>query len=377
MAVRAEVPPALDAIVRWCLAIDPAARPSAAELSTALARFRTDPSGAAALAAAGAAAASVPPVPGASRPPTQTAFVATGAGDGTENERSGSGPWAWLAAGLGLLVIVASGILLFLLFSGIGEEEPTPSPSPEPTIEVTGTPVFVDLPEARAQSLAEQHGLILEIAYHETDEVRPGLVVEQFPEPATEVPVGTTVQVTVSTQVETVVVPDVYGIKEDNAIAQLEDRGLQAGERLTAADQLPEGYVVATDPRIGSSVTRGAAVDYIVSLGPALDPTPPARTPPPSESPTLSPTPGLTPEPTPFPSSEPALVGDFTCVELAAARNHLEEKGLVVGAVIPEDPVPGEDWLVHDQLPQPGTTVPVGSKVDLMLRDPIEPCPAG
>ena len=56
MAVRAEVPPALDAIVRWCLAVDPAARPSAAELSTALARFRTDPSGAAALAAAGLAA---------------------------------------------------------------------------------------------------------------------------------------------------------------------------------------------------------------------------------------------------------------------------------------------------------------------------------
>ena len=56
MAVRAEVPPALDAIVRWCLAVDPAARPSAAELSTALARFRTDPPGAAALAAAGLAA---------------------------------------------------------------------------------------------------------------------------------------------------------------------------------------------------------------------------------------------------------------------------------------------------------------------------------
>ncbi len=376
MAVRAEIPPALDAIVRWCLAIDPAARPSASELSTALARFRTDPSGAAALAAAGVAAGAAgppgaPPPPGAPHPPTQTAYVA--AAVPTEPERSGSGPWGWLAAGLGLLVIVASGILLFLLFSGIGEEEPTPSPTPEPTIELVSTPNFIGLREANALTRAENRGVVLEITYHETEEVEAGRVVEQLPEPRTEVPAGTTVQVTVATQVETVVVPDVHGIKEDVAITQIEESGLFAGERSTAPDVLPEGYVISTDPRAGSSTTRGTTVDYTVSLGPDTD-----ATVEPVDSPLITPepTPALTPDPTPFPSSEESLVGDFMCLELATARTLLDDEGLLVGATYP-DPPPEETWVVHDQLPKPGETVPVGTKVDLMLADPQEPCPPG
>ena len=379
MAVRAEVPPALDAIVRWCLAVDPAMRPSATELSTALARFRTDPSGAATFAAAGAAAASgVPPMLSPMRPPTQTAYPAGGAPPPADPERSGSGPWTWMAAGLGLLVIVASGILLFLLFSGIGEEEPTLSPSPEPTILVVKTPDFIGRSEQEALELARRRGVVLEMDYHETDEVEPGQIIEQLPEPKTEIPTGTTVQVTVSTQVETVVVPDVHGIKEDNAIVQLEDSGLFAGDRFTVPDQLPAGYVVSTDPRAGTSVTRGALVGFTVSLGPAVDPTDgPRRTLRPTPSRTSAPTPRPNVSPTPFPSSEVALVGNFMCLDLATARNHLESAGLLVGAVYPEKPPADDNWVVNDQLPKPGAFIPVGSKVDLMLADPQDPCPPG
>jgi serine/threonine-protein kinase len=379
MALRPTVPPALDAIVRWCLAIDPAARPTATELAAALARFRTDPSGAAALAAAGgvagaAAASGVATAPGPARPPTQTAYLATAA-VGSEPERSGSGPWAWLAAGLGLLVIVASGILLFLLFSGIGEEQPTPSPTPEPTVELVETPDFVGRREAGALTLAGRRGVVLEITYHETDEVEAGRVLEQFPEALTAVPAGTTVQVTVATQVETVVVPDVHGISEANAVMQLEKSGLRPGERSTVPDLLPEGYIVSTDPRAGSSVTRGAEIGYTVSLGPEAAATLGVGvTPEPTPTPTPAPTPATTLEPTPFPSAEQVLVGDFMCHDLAEARTLLEDVGLVVGATYPEQ-LPGDDWLVHDQLPKPGASVAVGSKVDLMLGDPLEPCP--
>jgi len=377
MAVRAEVPPALDAIVRWCLAPDPAARPSAADLSTALARFRTDPSGAAAFAAAAAPAtiSGVPPIPGSARPPTQSTMMASGSPPSADAERSGSGPWAWMAAGLGLLVIIASGILLFLLFSGIGDEAPTPSPSPSPTTEVVKTPDFVGRREAAALALAERRGVVLEMDYHETDEYEAGRVIDQLPEPETEVPAGTTVQVTVATQVETVIVPDVHGIKEAKALEQIEDSGFKAGIRFTAADQLPEGYVIATDPRAGASTTRGALVDYTVSTGPESEPTRrPVRTPqPPPETP--SPAPTLTASPTPFPSSEAVLVGDFLCLDLATARSHLEEADLLVGATYPEEP--DDSWIVHDQLPEPGDTVPIGVAVDLVLADPLEPCPAG
>ena len=94
-------------------------------------------------------------------------------------------------------------------------------------------------------------------------------------------------------------------------------------------------------------------------------------------NPTVTPNPQLTPAPTPFPSPEVALVGDFMCHDLATARSLLQAAGLVVGAIIPADPPPGDDWLVHDQLPEPGESIPVGAKVDLMLGDPLEPCPPG
>ena len=373
MAVRAEVPPALDAIVRWCLPLDPAARPRATELSAALARYRTDPSGAAALAAAGAAAATGLLQPnGMGRTSTQPLYVAPNGAvpDGTDGARSG--PWTWLAVGLGLLVIVASGILLFLLFSGIGEQEPSPSPSVEPTVVLVRTPDFVGREEAAAQALADRRGVVLEVAYRETVEVRAGLVIEQFPEPRTEVPTGTTVQLTVATQVETVLVPDVHGLSEANAISQFQGSGLQPGERTTAADLLPAGYVVTTEPRAGSSVTRGSSVDYTVSSGPAHGQTPgPGATPRPTPRPTPATTPKVTP--TPFPSAKTVLVTDYTCLDLSDAREHVEAAGLLVGAVIPEDPAPGEDWIVQDQLPKPGASIPVGSKVDLMLGDPLDP----
>jgi eukaryotic-like serine/threonine-protein kinase len=378
MAVRAEVPPALDVIVRWCLAPDPVARPTATELSTALARFRSDPTGTAAYAAAAAAAsagaAALPPsAPGYA--PTQTAFIPAGSAV-ADHDRPG--PWAWTAAGLGLLVIVASGILLFLLLSGIGGEAPTPSPSPSPAPEMVRTPDLIGQSEADALAVAERRGLVLEIDYQETGDHESGHVIVQLPDPQVAVLPGTTVQVTVATRVETVIVPDVHGIKEDNAIKQITQAGLSAGGRSTSADRLPSGYVISTEPRAGASATRGSVVDYVVSAGPATTPTSrPVRTPSPTPRPTPFRSPGATTRPTPFPSSRSVLVGDFGCLTLADARGQLADAGLLIGATYPEEPPPEEDWVIHDQLPKPGGSVPVGSAVDLVLGDPLEPCPPG
>ncbi len=283
-----------------------------------------------------------------------------------------------MAAGLGLLVIIASGILLFLLFSGIGDEAPAPSPTPSPTTQLVSTPDFVGLTEASAIALAEQQGVVLEMDYHESADHEAGLIIDQLPEPQTEVSTGTTVQVMVATQVETVVVPDVHGIREEKAIALIEDSGLAIGTRFDAVDPLPRNYVISTEPRAGASATRGSAVDYVVSTGPSREPTPdPVRTPAPVRTPTPERTPGTTASPTPFPSAKLVLVGDFAGLELSEARGQLADAGLLVGATYPEDPPPADNWIVRDQLPEPGSSVPLGSAVDLVLCDPLEPCPPG
>jgi serine/threonine-protein kinase len=385
MAVRAETPLALDAIVRWCLATDPGARPSASEVSAALTRFVTDPAGAAAYPSGAVAGSGLLGAGRTSGPLLVPSGLPPGpVGDATI-ERSGSGPWAWMAVGLGLLVIVVSGILLFLLFSGIGEPAPSPSPSPSPTPRLLATPQFVGMTEDEAVHTAALLGLVLETGYVETEGV-PGEVVDQLPDAGVEVPAGTAVKVMVATQAETVVVPDVVGIKERKALEQLAAAGLKAGRRSTVADVLPEGYVVSTDPRAGDSLTRGSLIDYVISTGlapgtsasPSQTPSPGATA---SAEPLRSPVPASTrapgASPSPLGPHETTLVGDFLCLDLATARGHIEEAGLIVGATIPDEPTPDDSWLVHGQLPKAGESVPIGSNVDLVLRDPLEPCPGG
>jgi serine/threonine-protein kinase len=443
MAARPDMPPALDAIVRWCLATHPSARPSAQELSMALARFISDPAGTAMLSAASSVPASAVPLPngaGTSLVPAP-AVMQAGTSSTAEATRSPSGPWTWMAAGLGLLVIVASGILLFLLFSGIGDPAPSPSPSPSLSPRIVRMPSLVGRTEADAVRVAVRRGLVPETDYVEADGAA-GLVVGQLPDPGVDVPAGTSIQVTVATHIETVVVPDVHGIREAAAVTLLEEAGLMAGERSSAADALPAGYVVSTEPRAGDSVTRGSAVDVVVSEGrsapspslsersfgpagaeasdrapsasgraaaPAAPPSS-ATTPGPTrsasgalaaasstpsaetlettatESPSAAITTGPSPAgspppsgglPSPFPSDQRAMVGDFLCLDLATARAHIEEAGLLIGVTIPSDSEPGDDWIVHGQLPKAGEWVPVGTNVDLVLMDPLEPCPAG
>jgi hypothetical protein len=81
--------------------------------------------------------------------------------------------------------------------------------------------------------------------------------------------------------------------------------------------------------------------------------------------------------PVALPSQSLALVGDYSCLDLATARSHIEAAGLLVGSIIPSDPEPGEDWLVQQQLPDAGEYLPSGSNVDLVLADPMDPCPGG
>ena len=302
---------------------------------------------------------------------TQTVLVAGSAAPPVDSERSGSGPWAWLAAGLGLLVIVASGILLFLLFSGIGEEAATPSPSLSPTIAMVKTPDFIDKKEENAASMAERHGLKLEIDYFETGEFEADRVIEQLPEPGIEIPVGSSVQLTVTTQVETVVVPDIHGFNEFVALEQLTVSGLRAGVRFVAADRAARG-LCHPDGSSRRGLDRARLLRGLRGLertdfrrhGHAV----------PSDADTGSdPTTAVKPG---------AITVPFTGggarlqVPVSRPRNgaHPARRSRVAGRGHLPGPPPSAGWIVHDQKPQPGEIVPIGSKVDLVLMDPGEPC---
>lgn len=88
------------------------------------------------------------------------------------------------------------------------------------------------------------------------------------------------------------------------------------------------------------------------------------------------PTPGVTPTPPATVSPTPVTVAYYLCVDLATARAQIEGAGLKVGTLVYQGGGSGDDsWIVHDQFPAPGTRVPPGSEVSLILDAPDAPCP--
>ena len=97
---------------------------------------------------------------------------------------------------------------------------------------------------------------------------------------------------------ETVVVPDVVGDPEADALVALGAAGLNAGEKASKYDNDKKGTVISTDPKAGVVVQSGTDVDYTVSRGPSPTPSP-------TPKPTAKPTPKPTAKPTPKPTAKP------------------------------------------------------------------------
>jgi serine/threonine-protein kinase len=140
-----------------------------------------------------------------------------------------------------------------------------------------------------------------------SDEVAEGSILFQTPEEGTEVEEGSSVDVTVSSGPEQVVVPNVYGLNVLEAQETLEAEGLIVSRNYTRVEsQEPFDTALDTDPPVGTTVDEGTVVSLIASAGPATPPTTP--TPEPESEDDTEPTPEPESEddtePTPEPESE-------------------------------------------------------------------------
>jgi serine/threonine-protein kinase len=345
MEVRADVPAALDAIVRWALQPDVPSRPSASELASALGRFLADPLGTSAYQAV--------------RTPPGTPTGHLGATSQTYRPtagRGGPGRLGWAAGLLGLFVLVVVGMLLLLsLVSGSGSGQGTATPTtasgaPGPTS--MPAPRFVGMRIEDARVIADRAGVQLDEHERTSREADPGMVIEQDPGEGAPVPPGGTVKVVIAQQVETVRVPDLRGDSETRAKTRLVEAGLTPTGRFQAYDdEVRKGRVVRSEPAAGTEVAEGTTVAYYVSRGPrpAVPVTPP-------------------------PGS--VTTGDYRCLPLDAARHEIQDAGLVVGTVLPPEPESDGSWLVRDQEPAVGAELQPGATVQLWLIDPTEACPS-
>lgn len=173
--------------------------------------------------------------------------------------------------GVVLTSIVTSAVMFFGLReldkSGILGGGPA-KPAPAVTAEV---PTLVGLRIEQARELLKAKGLLLAITEEREDaQQAAGFIAAQTPLAGSQVAAGSTVGTVVSKGIAAVVVPNVAGLKPEDAIAKLNEKLLQAGaQKQASSDTVALGLVVATEPAAGATAAPKAAVSLIVSTGPA------------------------------------------------------------------------------------------------------------
>lgn len=262
-------PPMLDALVAGATARDPAARPAdasallvaAVETHRALSRETAPP-----LAAPVPGSATIPPPPpgeastatGRPAPATPTLIqpreelpADTSGHDRREGRRRLRPNWFLV----GLAVVMVIGIVL----SGWYFSQGTPVKVPD----LVGKNLTV------ARSEAENRGFKVKIGkgvHH--DEVPTDGVVRMEPAAGTEVEPGSLLTLIPSLGPRLVTVPDLAGLSEDAAKAQLKEAGLKVDDVTRVPDpETPRGQVLRTSPRAGAEVKPGSKIDVVVSAG--------------------------------------------------------------------------------------------------------------
>ncbi len=134
----------------------------------------------------------------------------------------------------------------------------------------TATPGTLNLSASAARAKLDQAGLGMKVqrqAYSET--VNRGFVISTDPVPGGRVPKDGTVGAVVSLGPERHQVPDVGGQSLDDAQASLDDAKLEYGDPVQRYNErIAKGKVITTDPKPGTSLPRGTAVDVVLSRGP-------------------------------------------------------------------------------------------------------------
>jgi hypothetical protein len=140
-----------------------------------------------------------------------------------------------------------------------------------------------------------------------SDTVPKGQIIGQSLEADTEVEIGSSVSVTVSSGPSTVAVPDLVGKSRAEAESILRAAGLELGKIVkVSSDDLPEGEIVQQHPATGSQAERGASVRVTVTQKRVEEP----KTEKPTKRPLSSRPDFLPEEPEPRPPGKPSYLPD-------------------------------------------------------------------
>lgn len=200
----------------------------------------------------------VPDVTGQSAADAQATLEAAGFAVASEDQSSED-----VAAGLVIATNPAAGTSVapgstVTMIVSTGPEAPATVPVPD----VTGQSA------ADAQATLEAAGFAVTTSEQSSEDVEEGLVIETNPTAGTEVAPGTTVNMTVSTGLGDVVVPEFIGMTVPEATEAAKDAGLTISFVEDPDDPDPDGIVVDQDPEAGAEVPPETEV--VAQLSPAV-----------------------------------------------------------------------------------------------------------
>jgi beta-lactam-binding protein with PASTA domain/predicted Ser/Thr protein kinase len=325
-AANPEVPPELDAVVMRALSKNPANRyQTGQEFADDLERVRTGGKVMATpLLPAGGEATQVisRPQPTSVLPPQE------------DEPGSSRKTWAGVLIAFLIMALLAAGAYLAVtMLTDDGEGE------------LVAVPNLIGLTELDAQQRLDGAGLIVEEKRgRRTDEVPPGRVVDQDPDPGRQIRAGEGVIIWISRAPKPVEVPSLVDMTVEEAETALEAVGLVLGAQTPENSQtVDEGRIISQVPAAGDEVPRETPVDVVVSAGPSI-----------------------------------VIVPDVTCRTYASAKAELQSLGLAVELGDPVLPRPECPSLVNvaQQDTAAGSEVPQGTLIVLHQGMVVSPSPS-
>lgn len=227
-----------------------------------------------------------------------------------------------------IIVIVAAmllGIGSYFLMSGGTQEYQVPD--------------LTDMTIEEAEEVLERSNLRLNesIEYEESDEIEKGKIIKQNPGVNQSVKKNRKIKVTVSlgTDKEMVIVPDVVELEQKEAEKLLRENGFKYIVKDAISDAVEVGYVVKQEPEGSDKVEKGTEITIYVNVGDEEDEI-----------------------------DVPEVTGMFQ----SKAVQILEEAGLAVGDITMGES-DEERGKVISQYPEKNTKVKRGTKIDLVLSE--------
>jgi serine/threonine-protein kinase len=162
------------------------------------------------------------------------------------------------------------------------------------------------------------------------------VVIEQSPAAGVEVGAGTPINLVVSSGPEVITLPDLAGMSQLDAIAQLTELGLKFSVNEEFSDEVAFGDVITTDPEAGDEVLSGDTILLIVSKG-----------------------------------AEPVEVPSLIGLTVDEAQLVLDDLGLILNVSNSTQPVgdPAQDGKIVNQIPSEGNIAGPGDIVTVTIGE--------